>query len=905
MFSRKLKYLGHVVSGAGVECDPEMIEPVKDWPIPTNVKELQRFLGFANFYRKFVQGFGSIAQPLTALTGGQKKHCKSKKNVKGQKKEAPEWKWGEEQQDAFDKLRQALVSHPVLGYPDFSKPFLVRTDASTSGLGAVLCQDQGDRAGPCVLAYASRSLKPSEKNYSPYKLEFLAMYWAITQKFSQYLASSEREFTLTTDHNPLTYVLSKAKLDAAGHRWLAELMQYNFSVKYKPGAANVDADALSRLHEETIPAEVVQATCRTLSESDEWEGYLQCIMPVATARSHQLSASEHRQPLNWREEQGKDPVLCRLKRILEGKVEPDEKKELPAIKRWLKERGKLYLKDGVLYRAPQNWPHQILCPAHRVELVLTKCHAEMGHQGRDRTLLLCRLRFYWLGMARSVEDFVRSCERCVRGKACHLPHRAPLHPMVSTEPLDLVCMDFVGLESSKGGYNSILVITDHFTKWAIAVPTRNQTAVTVAKALQSSLFYTIGIPRRIHSDQGACFEAKVIKHLCDIHGVQKSRTSPYHPEGDGITERFNRTLLNMLRTLDEPQKENWKSHVERLVHAYNSTEHASTGYSPYFLMHGRHPRLPVDSLIGDIVIDEEDPDYDDFATELREQLQDAYRLTSSRSKVASASQKKSYDKKVRGVAPEVGDLVLVRKLGTKGKHKIQDKYEREVYVIVARDRPDIPVYRVRRDDGIGRERTLHRNHLLPLVWPLPVEEATPSQASSSQPQVQQDNTMMEKGDSSSDEDEDEVALEVHMTAPTKAEQQPLPPCHNSPTHSSDMPTVDITMDGSLETCAEEQCCEEMSDTSVQHAIDGADSQQEGSLQEHIDTLGEEQETAQPYTRPRRNCGPPMFYGDCISHQQQAATDWTLRVQYLQSLIVLYPHLEEQLLTCIMQVVTHF
>ena len=589
MFHRKLKYLGHIVSGDGVECDPEMIEPVKSWKVPENVKELQRFLGFANFYRKFIKGFGAMAAPLTALTGGTKKVDKRRKKDAEQ-----QWKWGEEQQEAFDKLRQALTSSPVLGYPDFTKPFLVRTDASTSGLGAVLCQDQGDRAGPVVLAYASRSLKPSEKNYSPYKLEFLAMYWAITKKFSQYLSSNDRQFTLTTDHNPLTYVLTKAKVDAAGHRWLAELMQYSFCIKYKPGVANIDADALSRMHEETISAEAVRAICTALCEQDDddWEGYAQCIFvnaPAVTAHSMRMSAGPQRPPMNWKEEQGKDPILCRLRKIVEGLVVLDERRELPAIKRWMKESGKLQLKDGILYRQPQGRPRQILLPSHVIGLVLNRCHGDMGHQGRDRTMSLCRLRFYWLGMAKHVEEFISSCERCRRGKAPHLPHRAPLQPILSTEPLDLVCIDFLGLETSKGGYNSILVMTDHYTKWAMAIPTRNQKASTVAKLLQEHLFYTIGIPRRLHSDCGGSFEAQIIKHLCSAHGVQKSRTSPYHPEGDGITERYNRTLLGMLRTLDGPQKEDWKSHVSRLAFAYNCTEHASTGFSPYYLMHGRHP----------------------------------------------------------------------------------------------------------------------------------------------------------------------------------------------------------------------------------------------------------------------------------------------------------------------------
>ncbi len=167
LFQRKLKYLGHIVSERGVECDPDMLAPVKNWKVPGNVKELQSFLGFANFFRRFIKGFASIAEPLSSLLGCQRKGKKGEK-----KKVQKPWIWGPAQEEAFDRLQEALSSPPLLAYPDFSKPFLVRTDASTIGLGAVLLHDHGDKAGPNVIAYASRSLKPSEKHYSPYKLSF-------------------------------------------------------------------------------------------------------------------------------------------------------------------------------------------------------------------------------------------------------------------------------------------------------------------------------------------------------------------------------------------------------------------------------------------------------------------------------------------------------------------------------------------------------------------------------------------------------------------------------------------------------------------------------------------------------------------------------------------------------------
>ena len=308
LFHQKLKYLGHIISDKGVSCDPEMLAPVKDWKPPQDVKQLQRFLGFANFFRRFIKGFASIAQPITELLGGPVKK-KGKGRPKVAYEELKPWLWGETQQASFEKLREALTSTPVLTYPDFSKPFIVRTDASTHGLGAVLCQDQGDRAGPQVIAYASRSLKPSEKHYSPYKLEFLALFWAVTNKFQDYLKGAS--FTVWTDHNPLTYIFTTAKLDSTGHRWLAQLTNFNFSIKYKPGRHNNDADALSRMSEESV-----KAACTSFAE-EEWEGYAQCmnINVDHVVVCDTLTVSEK---IDWCAEQDKDEALHKVEEILEG-----------------------------------------------------------------------------------------------------------------------------------------------------------------------------------------------------------------------------------------------------------------------------------------------------------------------------------------------------------------------------------------------------------------------------------------------------------------------------------------------------------------------------------------------------------------------------------------------------------
>ena len=244
-----------------------------------------------------------------------------------------------------------------------------------------------------------------------------------------------------------------------------------------------------------------------------------------------------------------------------------------------------------------------------------------------------------------------------------MEHRAPLVSVETSQPMELVCTDYLTLEPSKGNVENILVITDHFTRLAHAVPTRNQTAKTTAQALYR-FFLQYGFPVRLHSDQGRNFESETIRELCKLAGITKSHTTPYHPMGNGVCERFNKTLLDMLGTLDSKQKPDWKSFVEPLVHAYNASRHDSTGQAPFFLMFGRHPRLPVDVAMG-VVPDRTQCDvrkaWAEYVRSLREKLQEAYKLASKASAKSSRRYKARYDQKVRGSSVHVGNKSACQK----------------------------------------------------------------------------------------------------------------------------------------------------------------------------------------------------------------------------------------------------
>ena len=353
-------------------------------------------------------------------------------------------------------------------------------------------------------------------------------------------------------------------------------------------------------------------------------------------------------------------------------------------------------------------------------------HDEMGHPGRDKTLVLHRQRCYWPSMTKDTEDMVKRCRRCVCRKS--RTTTAPLTPIITSQPLELVCLDYLLVEPSEG-YEHLLVITDHFTKFAKVVATRNESARTTARALYDNFLTVYGIPKRILSDQGRSFESKVIKELCAITGIQKSRTTAYHAMCNGACERFNQSILKMIGTLANDQKSKWKSYLPSLVHSYNCTPHETTDFSPYELMFGRKPMLPVDAEIQPRANGE--GNLTKFVDDLRKQVEYVNTIAKKRMEAKAANSKALYDRKSTNATLEVGDTVLVRKTAFSGREKVGDKWIDEVHVVISRPDPNIAVYTVKPQSGGGRVRTLHRNLLLPIFVDEEPAAASPSRKSPS------------------------------------------------------------------------------------------------------------------------------------------------------------------------------
>ena len=437
--------------------DKEKTRIVQQWPTPSNASETRKFLGLASYYRRYIKGFATIAEPLHRLTDKE-----------------TEFSWDSHTQEAFEKLKTALSSSPILACPDFSKDFVVFTDASDTGLGAVVEQNNH------VIAYASRTLKQSERNYSVIEKECLAVVHAL-KTFRHYLLG--RPFTVYTDHNPLQWLHSQ-KMQG---RLAVALQEYDFIIKYRKGNQNSNADALSRCPSEVLPL------CSATGFNNE---------PIQTnIRHHQQADKVTAEVMNW---------------VTRGTRPASQQCKDPKLRRLLQLWPQLYVKDGILLRKKRSaltMEHLqlVVVPQSLQRHYLQQCHdAPMaGHQGWEKTLERLQRSAYWVGMAKDVQAYCSSCDRCQLSKPV-LPMRVPLTNTPIGRPMDMVAVDVLKVPVSVQGNSYLLVIQDYFTKWLEAIPMRNQTADTIVSVL-INVFSQLGLPLKLHSDQGASFESAILK----------------------------------------------------------------------------------------------------------------------------------------------------------------------------------------------------------------------------------------------------------------------------------------------------------------------------------------------------------------------------------------------------------
>lgn len=615
-----IKALGHRVSNLGIGTLEETVRAVAEFPRPHNVKSLQRFLGLAVYYRKFVKNFARIASPLYELLKNQ-----------------TEWKWDDRHQRAMDELKEKLTTAPVLAHPDYTKPFIVHTDASTTGLGVVLSQkDKDQKEHPIV--YLSRTLSPAEKNYTSTEMECLAIIWAL-KKLHPYLDGST--FDIITDHSALQWILNFSGTNKRLLRWSMDLQPYkeHMVIKYRAGKVHQNADALSR-----APLPVINVMSHISIDTSFLDR-------IRTGYQHDRNAQKIIEQLNT-----ESPP--------------------PHLKPYHLSH------DGILlFKAADNKLDRIYVPDYgKLRLdVLHDFHdaTAAGHLGFSKTLNSVCQRYFWNNIGRDVRAYCRSCTSCQRNKA-----RATGGPSGLMQPLAVppkrwhtVSMDFAGpfMPSGEGKWNIVIIVVDKLTKRAHFVPAKNtDKAPDTAARFFDSVIRLHGMPRVIVSDRDTKFTSLFWKSLMSRFGTRLAMSTAYHPQTDGQSEVMVRTLKEMLRHYLSHTQEDWTQLLSALEFAYNNSINASTGLTPFELDLGYHPVTPhtVDA-------DLEVAAAESFIERQQALMNSAY----ERLQKAQASQSEQYNKGQNAKVFDENDLVLLSTkhtnppfLQAKGSNKLRSKY---------------------------------------------------------------------------------------------------------------------------------------------------------------------------------------------------------------------------------------
>lgn len=649
-------FLGHVVTQEGYKPTPDYLKAIREYPVPTDVRKVRRFVGMANFQRSFIQDFAKTAEPLTSLT---------KKNVK--------FVWGPRQDNAFNTLKAALLKSPVLCFPDYDLPFYLFVDGSTTAVGAVLTQMVPDSKGQYrIIGYFSKSLSASERKWDPFKIELAAIVYAI-RNFRHHVFMSP--IIVFSDHRPISYLHEKAPLLPQIARWMMELQEYHLKIVYIPGEKNCMADALSRMHEDSDPA----SDCETIDDKFEFPYCFSLIHSEDSPARPKLVNDDSpaltlRTPtgipyaLNMRQEQQKDPLLNNIMKELAACNDPTVLEDSAYA---LDQGGCLRLQHPMSDRQRRLTSLPLIVPVHLRKLVFEYFHSSPfgGHMGWIKTLHKCERRYYWPTMTSEIIRWVQACESCQKRRNPTPKRKIPLVLQPQNTVYAKVAVDICGpLNCTSRGSKFILNAICPFSKFIVSVPLPDTQSLTVAHALLEQVFLRFGGCTTLVSDNAKYFSSEFYTSFCNMLSINQYFATPYWHQGTGVVERTFHTYHNMLSKYIDESGVEFDVFLGFLCMAHNTSVHSTTGESPWYLMYGRQPIFSVDQLLDPSVrLSYSESDADIYKRQLVRALQVAWGTAYENSLKAQSQYKKYYDRGTKDSKIEVGDRVyLHREKGKKG-----------------------------------------------------------------------------------------------------------------------------------------------------------------------------------------------------------------------------------------------
>ena len=661
----EVKYLGFEISDKGLRPSQAKVAKLLATEPPKTTKVLHSFMCSINYYRTLIPLYSQLTARLLTMSTSKEKICK----------------WAPETIEDFNNLKKSLANAPILVFPNFDKVFVLQCDASKFSIGGVCLQQYGIKLFPVM--FFGRKLTAVEIRYSTTERELLAIVYAY---LACYHLVYGRKIIFGTDHKPLvTLCKLKRPFDRLG-RLLNHLMGVDYTLEYIPGPLNYLADFMSRV--------IIQDGTSSPSH-------------ICNINSIKLESS-----VNWVNEQSRDVAIQNVIQCIKNKSIDKAWLNLKSGSSWLRERKFLYIVQNVLMHGSSK----IVVPEHFVNNILKLFHDSpfAGHRGFGSTVYAISCRYFWIRLYTDVKEYCRSCHVCQIFNYPNLTGRAPLIPILTSRPGEFVHLDYMGpFKVSRAGNKYICLAVDAHIKYLWFACTRTIDEISTALFLFSEIVCKVGPVENIVSDQGACFESNVFKHLCILIGSNKLRSSAYHPSGNGVIEVVNRVIKPNLAKYVSNSHDDWDLCLPLAVNSYNNTVHSSIGITPHEAMFNRPPVLLADIICNNKLPKETNAsNVSDFTMAVYKNAIRVRNEISFNKAAAQAKQKAAYDQYVKNSRIYlIGDLVKLKNYSKAKPGFCQAFIEKSVGPYKVIKQCGDSSYRIQ--DDMGNSQVVHYDRLSP------------------------------------------------------------------------------------------------------------------------------------------------------------------------------------------------